>query len=117
MKPREYISSKKPLCAVPPKARFLSLFLIWRLREKPQHGYSLLQEVREIELSPSKPSTIYALLAKLEKTGMVKSSYDRTSPHMRRTYQTTAKGWALFLKIKERRMRGVFRQFVRAMVE
>ena len=108
---------KKPLCSPHPKAKFLSLFLIWRLKKKPQHGYSLLKEVREIEMSPSKPSTLYALLAKLEKGGMVRSTYDKTGPHVRRTYQTTARGWALFMEIKKRRMQGVFREFVREMAD
>ncbi len=107
----------KPLCPVTPKARFLSLFLIWRLKEKARHGYSLLHEVREMELSPSKPSTLYALLVKLEKAGLVRSTYDRSASHVRRMYQTTAKGWALFEKIREKRMKGVFLRFVKAMVQ
>ena len=73
--------------------------------------------MREIELSPSKPSTLYALLAKLEKAGLVRSAYDKSGPHMRRMYQTTARGWALFIEIKKRRMRGMFREFVREMAD
>ena len=115
MDARKSAGAGRPLCSQTPKARFLSLFLIWRLKKKPQHGYSLLDEVREIELSPSKPSTLYALLAKLEKAGFVHSTYDETGPHVRRIYRTTARGWALFLGIKKRRMHGVFREFVRDM--
>ena len=94
------------------KARFVGLFLIWLLHKKPMHGYSLMKELREIAISPSLPSSIYAILSRLEKSGMVKSSYDSTGAHTRKLYSTTPAGWALFEKIRETHSKGLLKEFI-----
>ena len=93
-------------------APIMTLFFIWRLHGKPSHGYSLLKDVREIAISPCKPSTVYALLAKLESEGLVKSHFDERGARVRRLYRTTPKGWELLQSVKKNKIRGLWRDFV-----
>ncbi|MFA6489544.1 MAG: PadR family transcriptional regulator [Candidatus Micrarchaeia archaeon] len=95
-----------------PPMPILTLFFIWRLHSEPRHGYSLIKDLREIATTPAKPSTIYALLAKLEETGMIKSRLDNKGAHVRKLYQTTAQGWSLLQEVKKRKMRGLWREFI-----
>ena len=99
------------------KARFVGLFLIWRLHKKPMHGYSLVKELQEMALSPSIPSSIYAILNRLEKSGMVKSSYDSTGTHTRKIYSTTPAGWALFGKIREKLSKSLLKEFMKNLID
>jgi DNA-binding PadR family transcriptional regulator len=96
-------------------ARMLPLFLIWRLHIVPQHGYSILKELRGIAVAPCKPSTVYSLLADLEESGLVKSKYVQNKGRTRRLYQTTAKGHKLFIDIKKSHVRGLWKEFARAL--
>ena len=97
-------------------ATIMTLFFIWRLHGKPRHGYSLITDVREIAIPICKPSTVYALLAKLEDSGLVRSRLDESGPHSRRLYQTTEKGWALLQNIKKTRMKGIWREFIQGLL-
>ncbi len=103
---------KKP-CA----QRFLTFFLIWRLKEKPMYGYSLVKELREMALSPSKISSVYAILSRLEKDGVIKGRREMSGARMRKVYQTTEKGWKIFMEIKKRRVKGLLLEFVKSLVE
>jgi DNA-binding PadR family transcriptional regulator len=90
----------------------VTLFFIWRLHGSQRHPYSLLQDIYEVGFLKCKPSTVYALLSKMEKAGLVKSHVDAKGAHARRLYRTTAKGWALLHRAKAGHMKGVWRQFV-----
>ena len=94
------------------RSPILTLFLIWRLHGTPRHGYSLMKDMEDIAIAPCQPSTIYALLAKLERAGLVKSRLDGKGQHMRRLYQTTGKGWKLLQEVKKRKIRGLWRGFM-----
>ncbi|MFH1094876.1 MAG: PadR family transcriptional regulator [Candidatus Micrarchaeota archaeon] len=96
-------------------ARFHILFLIWRLHERPTYGYALLQEIREMAVGHKKTSTIYATLGKLEKAGLVKSRMEEKGARMRRLYQTTAKGWALFGRVRKSMIHGTLKEFMKAL--
>ncbi len=98
------------------RAPIMKLFFIWRLHGKPRHGYLLLQDVRDIAVQSCKPSTVYALLANMEKGGLIKSKFDKSGRHPRRLYQTTQKGWGLYLKVKKTRMKGLWREFVSSLL-
>ena len=98
------------------KARFVGLFLIWRLHKKPMHGYSLVKELREIAISPSVPSSIYAILNRLEKTGHIHAKYDSTGAHTRKLYSTTPAGWALFEKIRAKHSKGLLKEFMKDLI-
>ena len=52
------------------------------------------------------------LLASMEKAGLLKSRLDTNASHARRLYETTPKGWALLGKVKARRIKGLWREFV-----
>ena len=93
----------------------LSLFLIWRLNSKPQHGYSILKEIKGIAIAPCKPSTVYSLLSKLEKAGLVTGVDSRSFGRMRRLYHTTPKGYRLYLQIKKAHIRGLWKEFALAL--
>ena len=98
-------------------APIMTLFFIWRLHGKPSYGYSLLKDVREIAISPCKPSTVYALLAKLESSGLVKSHFDESGARVRKLYQTTPKGWELLQSVKKNKIRGLWRGFIRGLLD
>ena len=97
-------------------APVMTLFFLWRLHKEPRHGYSLMQDMNEIAISPCKPSTVYALLAKLEKSGLVRCHLDKRGPHMRKLYQTTEKGWGLLQSAKRRKVKGLWREFVKELL-
>jgi DNA-binding PadR family transcriptional regulator len=94
------------------RAPIMSLFFLWRLHSGEHHGYSIMQDMKEIAISQCKPSTVYSLLAKLEKEGLIKSRVDSTGPHSRRLYSTTAKGWNLVQDIKKHKIKGLWREFI-----
>lgn len=99
------------------KAPVLTMFFLWRLHSKPSHGYSLIEDMRHIGIVQCKPSTIYALLSKLEKDGLVKGRFDQTGEHLRKLYQTTPKGWSLLQEAKKRKIKGLWREFVSFLLE
>ncbi|VVB99575.1 Transcriptional regulator PadR-like family protein [uncultured archaeon] len=98
------------------RAPIMTLFFLWRLHGNPQHGYSLMQDMKQIAVKPCKPSTVYVLLSKLEKAGYVKSHYDESGARVRRLYSTTPSGWALLQHIKKRKMKGLWREFVKELL-
>ena len=78
----------------------------------PRHAYSLIKDIRDVGFLKCKPSTIYALLAKMENMGLVKSHIETKGSRVRRLYLTTAKGSALLASTKASRIKGVWREFV-----
>ncbi len=99
------------------KAPVLTMFFLWRLHSKPSHGYSLIEDVKNIGIVRCKPSTIYALLSSLEKDGLVKGRFDQTGEHLRKLFQTTPNGWNLLKETKKSKIRGLWREFVAFLLE
>ena len=91
--------------------RFLSLFLLWQLKE-PQHGYSLIEIVNSLGINPCKQSTIYSILNKLEKKGFVESKKTEIGKKFRKVYKTTEKGRNVLSNVKKNRMKGKLREFM-----
>ena len=109
----------KPRSASPPfpsvaakHAPIITLFFIWRLSGKPRHAYSLIKDIRDVGFLKCKPSTVYALLSKMEKAGLARSHVETKGSRVRRLYQATAKGSALLASTKASRIKGVWREFV-----
>lgn len=103
----------------PPKARkapILMLFFIWRLEKEPMHGYSLAKDMEQVAFSSCKPSTVYSILAKLERKGLVESRYEKNGKRMRKLYQTTGKGRALLEKVRGKLSKGLLREFVKSLI-
>ena len=93
-------------------APIITLFFIWRLIGAPRHAYSLIKDIRDVGFLKCKPSTVYALLSKMEEAGLVRSHVVTKGSRVRRQYQTTAKGAALLASTKASRIKGVWREFV-----
>ena len=93
-------------------APVITLFFIWRLMGEPRHAYSLIKDIRDVGFLKCKPSTVYALLSKMEDAGLVKSHVVTKGSRMRRLYQSTAKGATLLASTKASRIKGVWREFV-----
>jgi len=94
------------------RAPIITLFLVWRLHEKPRHAYLLVKDMSELAIKPVKPSTVYALLGKMERAGLVKSHVERQGARVRRLYSTSAKGWKLLQWIKKNKIKGLWREFM-----
>jgi len=94
------------------RAPILTLFFIWRLRGEPRHAYFLLDDIRTVGFLSCKPSTVYALLASMEKAGLVKSHLDSKGARPRSLDQTTDKGWQTLQSVKASRIKGLWREFV-----
>ena len=108
-------NSKRPFDHRDHRARFMGLFLIWRLDRKPMHGYVLINELRGLTMNACKPATIYNILAGLEKRGFVSEKVQMHGGRARKTYRTTEKGRGLFRKVKREKIRGAFREFLKAL--
>ncbi|VVB66617.1 Transcriptional regulator PadR-like family protein [Candidatus Gugararchaeum adminiculabundum] len=96
--------------------KFLGLFLIWRLKQKPMYGYSLIDEIQDSAMVPVKASTLYMILGKLEEKGLVRVRVEQAEKRMRKIYSTTPKGDAVFKKVKKTKIKGLFREFLKALV-
>ncbi|OIO24886.1 hypothetical protein COT30_04965 [Candidatus Micrarchaeota archaeon CG08_land_8_20_14_0_20_49_17] len=110
------VAAKKGCCPKKHGAKFLSLFLIWRLARSPMHAYALMGEIRELAISPCKPSTIYVILDALEKRGLIRGRLRMHGKRARKTYATTSEGKALFKKIKKDKIKGLIREFIGALL-
>ena len=96
-------------------ARFHILFLIWRLHKSPTYGYALLKEIRQMAVGHKKTSAVYLALERLEREGLVKSRLESHGARVRKLYQTTAKGWALYERVRKKMIRGTLREFMQAL--
>lgn len=68
--------------------------LLALLKEKPGHGYSLLSELNEIDMTTIHQSVVYRTLREMETLGWIESDWDtdQTQGPPRRTYRLTAQG-------------------------
>ena len=76
-------------------ARFIEPALLLLLREQPQHGYTLVEELRRFGFQPEllDPSIVYRALRELEQGGWALSEWDTAgSGPPRRIYRLTGEG-------------------------
>lgn len=65
------------------------------LREQPDHGYDLAVRLRPMHDGEGDPGSVYRVLRGLERQGLVRSEWHRSSTGpARRTYYITADGMA-----------------------
>ena len=93
----------------------LDLLILAALRAEPAHGYRVVELLRErsdglFELG----ETVYPALHRLEKLGLLRSSWDSASGRKRRVYRLTARGEAAL--VEKRREWSAFSDAVRAAV-
>lgn len=70
----------------------LDLIILQFLSVEPMHGYQIITKIRRTFGVYFGPSTIYPLLAALEKKGYVHSEWNMNSERPRKTYKLTPEG-------------------------
>ncbi len=74
--------------------------IVGSLANKKLYGYSLLQELKAADI-PVDGGTLYPLLRRLEKQGVLESSWEVTEGRPRKYYSLTADGAQLYKKLAE----------------
>jgi len=70
----------------------LDLIILQFLSGEPMHGYQVITKIRRTFGVYFGPSTIYPMLAALEKKGYVHSEWNMSSERPRKVYKLTAEG-------------------------
>ncbi len=70
----------------------LDLIVLQFLSSQPMHGYQIITKIRKSFGVYFGPSTIYPLLATLEKKGYVNSEWNMTTERPRKIYKLTNEG-------------------------
>jgi PadR family transcriptional regulator PadR len=70
----------------------LDLIVLQFLSSQPMHGYQIITKIRKSFGVYFGPSTIYPLLATLEKKGFVNSEWNMTTERPRKIYKLTNEG-------------------------
>lgn len=65
-----------------------------------QYGYSLVQ-ILEVKGFPVEPGTLYPLLRRLEKQGLLESIWDTSESRPRKYYRRSVKGNVIYEKLCE----------------
>lgn len=74
---------------------FIQPCLLLLLRERSDHGYDLIDRLRELHAVDGDAGVVYRALRSLEKAGMVRSSWEASDAGpARRTYRLTTHGVA-----------------------
>ena len=67
--------------------------------QKPEYGYSLVQSLEEKKVTID-PSTLYPLLRRLEKQGLLVSNWELNGNRQRKYYQLSEDGQQVYKKLK-----------------
>jgi PadR family transcriptional regulator PadR len=70
----------------------LDLIILQFLNTQPMHGYEIITKVRKTFGVYFGPSTVYPLLASLEKKGYIESQWDMENERPRKVYNLTNDG-------------------------
>lgn len=70
----------------------LEMIVLQFLDNQPMHGYQIITKIRRSFGVYFGPSTIYPLLATLEKRGFVESQWNMETERPRKTYHLTSEG-------------------------
>jgi DNA-binding PadR family transcriptional regulator len=70
----------------------LDMIILQKLTKESMHGYQLITTIRKEFGISFGPSTMYPLLALLEKKGFVKSAWNMTSERPRKVFTITSQG-------------------------
>ncbi len=73
----------------------LDLIILQFLNGQPMHGYQVITKIRKTFGVYFGPSTIYPLLAALEKKGHVTSQWNMNSERPRKIYKLTSEGQSI----------------------
>ena len=95
--------------------RFVEPSLLLLLRERPLHGYELLERIPELGEGRVDIGNLYRLLRRLEEEGLVRSQWSADLPGpAKRTYELTADGRRLLDRWAEalREAKGTISKFL-----
>ena len=82
--------------------RFAEPAVLLLLRERPAHGYDLLEQLPEVTGEPVDMGNLYRFLRVLEHEGFVRSEWDDEAPGpSKRVYELTDEGRALLCQWAE----------------
>jgi PadR family transcriptional regulator PadR len=97
---------------------FVQPRLLFRLSQKPAHGYELMEQLDEEEGSATDPALLYRTLHQFEEEGLVASSWDTEGRGpARRVYEITAEGleylhaWVVELRGTRERLDRFLREY------
>ena len=78
----------------------LDLLLLSILADRPAHGYAVIESLRSRSsgIFDLPEGTIYPALHRLERQGLLRSSWSEDSARRKRIYQLTAKGQQVLAK-------------------
>ncbi len=81
----------------------LELLILAALQSEPLHGYAIIRELhRRSEGAFDLPEgTIYPALHRLERSGLLRSSWQEVAGRKRRVYRLTPKGGEAFLEQRD----------------
>lgn len=74
---------------------WIQLLILRIIYETPLHGYGLIEKMNELLAGrrPIKPGSLYTILRRMEKSGLLTSDWDKDSSHLeRRVYKLTEAG-------------------------
>ena len=74
---------------------WIQLLILKILYETPVHGYSLIEKVNSFQRGrrPIQPGSLYTILRRMEKDGLLESTWDEESARLnRRIYKLTKSG-------------------------
>lgn len=116
--PRRRLTSRHDVDSARPK-NFLQACLLLFLREKPEHGYALIERLEDIGAGSDR-AVVYRTLRILERDGLVQSTWeDSDAGPARRRYALTAPGarmldaWAATLGRSARMLDTYLERFAR----
>ena len=75
----------------------LELQALWHLSNQDAHGYALIQDLSKHRSSPLTPGTLYPLLARFEKQGLIEVK--ETGEREKKVYAITSQGKSLLDKL------------------
>jgi PadR family transcriptional regulator PadR len=100
--------------------RFAEPAVLLLLKERPAHGYELLERIEELAGEPIDMGNLYRVLRALEEEGLVRSEWHADAPGpARRSYELTAAGrhlldtWAESLRETHRRIAAFLERYER----
>ncbi len=79
-----------------------SIFLLWMISRKEQHGYEMIQTIRKDGAIPSfAASKIYPILRELHRKGLISQKKIMQGKRARKVYQVTKKGKGVLAKARQ----------------
>lgn len=78
-----------------------SVFLLWMISKREQHGYEIIKTIREDPILPNfAASKIYPLLKSLSRSGLISQKKVMQGKRARKVYYITDKGKEILKKAK-----------------